>query len=392
MNKNSKLCCFIKENPKWREIIKNEYGITIKEDYPYAIFNYGIDSDFSNPIVQEARGIIINTETLEVACFPFRKFGNYNESYADKINWDTARVQEKIDGSIIKMWWNELISDWQFSTNTTISAKDALANSITGKTFYDLIVSSDNYENLRYAIPMLNKDYTFIFELTSPETQIVVKYPNTHLYHIGTRNNLTGIEDKGRFNIDQPKEYPLKSLDECIIAVAELNKNPDGKVGSVKKEGFVVVDDNWNRVKIKSPEYLMLHRMTSNSKFSKDRIIDMIRNKTVNISDICNDFPSLSHYFKYYDFKVSEFEYQAKVFCDLTKRIYEEYSHDRRAVAMIIKKHRLSPIGFLCLDSGKTGKEILSEMTLARYCKYIPDYEPEKLSSIFYGSKENDSE
>lgn len=96
MNKNSKICCFIKENPQWREILKNEYGITIKEEYPYAIFNYGINSDFSIPIVQEARGIIINIENLEVACFPFRKFGNYNESYADKIDWNRALMEESV--------------------------------------------------------------------------------------------------------------------------------------------------------------------------------------------------------------------------------------------------------------------------------------------------------
>lgn len=81
-------------------------GIGIKEESPYAIFNYAIGCDFSNPIVQEARGIIIDLENLDVVCWPFRKFGNYNESYADKIDWSTARVQEKIDGSIIKLWWD----------------------------------------------------------------------------------------------------------------------------------------------------------------------------------------------------------------------------------------------------------------------------------------------
>lgn len=389
MNKNSKICCFISENENWKEALKNDYDISIKEEYPLAIFNYGIASDFSNPIVQEARGIIIDIERLEVVCWPFRKFGNYNESYADKIEWDTARVQDKIDGSIIKMWWNEIISEWQFSTNSVISAKDSIANALTGNTFYDLILSADNYKNLEYALPMLNKEYTFIFELVSPETQVVVKYANAHLYHIGSRNNLTGIEDSGRFNIDVPKEYPLKSLDDCINAAIELNESGDGKVGSVKKEGFVVVDDNWNRIKIKSPDYLMLHRMSSNSNFSKERIIDMIRGKSINIEEISNDFPNFAHYFKYYDFKISEFEYQAKVFCDLTKRIYEEFSHERKAVAMIISKHRLSGIGFMCLDSEKSAEDILADMPLKKYCKFIPDYQPERLSDLFYPGSDN---
>lgn len=384
MNKNSKLCCFISEHENWRDILKDEYKITVKEEYPFAIFNYGIDCDFSNPIVQEARGIIINLNNLEVVCWPFRKFGNYNENYADKIGWNTARVQDKIDGSIIKLWWNRVIGKWQFSTNGTINADMALANQMTQETFFDVIRKTDNYNEIILRLPIFNKDYTFIFELVSPETQVVIKYTKPHLYHIGTRSNISGQEMDSDIGIEKPKEYPLKSLDDCVDAASELNKSDDGHVHGVKKEGFVVVDGNWNRIKIKTPDYLMLHRMSSNANFSKERIIGMIREGSVSVQDICEDFPNFAHYFKFYDFKISELEYQAKVFCDLTDRIFEEYSHERKAVANIIKKHRLSSIGFMHLDSGETGQEILNNLPLNKYCKYIPDYQPEKLSTIFY--------
>ena len=386
MNKNSKLCCFISEHENWRDILKEKYKITVKEEYPFAIFNYGIDCDFSNPIVQESRGIILDLDNLEVVCWPFRKFGNYNESYADKIDWNTARVQDKIDGSIIKLWWNRMTGKWQFSTNRTINADAALANQMTQETFLDVIRKADNYNEIILRLPIFNKDYTFIFELVSPETQVVVKYPKSHLYHIGTRNNISGQEMDSDIKIEKPKEYPLKSLDDCVTAVGELNKSDDGQVHGVKKEGFVVVDGNWNRIKVKSPDYLMLHRMSSNSNFSKERIISMIRHGSVSVQDICEDFPNFAHYFKFYDFKISELEYQAKVFCDLTDCIFEEYSHERKAVANIIKKHRLSPIGFMHLDSGETGQEILNNLPLNKYCKYIPDYQPEKLSTVFYSN------
>src|SRR5699024_96395 len=151
-------------------------------------------------------------------------------------------------------------------------------------------------------------------------------------------------------------------LDDCLNAVYELNKSDDGQVHGVKKEGFVVVDGNWNRIKVKSPDYLMLHRMSSNANFSKERIISMIRDGSVSVQDICEDFPNFAHYFKFYDFKISELEYQAKVFCDLTDKIYEEYSHERKAVANIIKKHRLAGLGFKHLDYGKSGCELLKEV------------------------------
>lgn len=387
MNKNSKLCCFISEHENWRDILKDEYKITVKEEYPFAIFNYGIDCDFSNPIVQESRGIILDLDNLEVVCWPFRKFGNYNESYADKIDWNTARVQDKIDGSIIKLWWNRMTGKWQFSTNGTINADTALANQMTQDTFLNVIRKADNYCEIILRLPIFNKDYTFIFELVSPETQVVVKYPKPHLYHIGMRSNISGQEMDSDIGIEKPKEYKLKSLDDCVTAASELNKSDDGQVHGVKKEGFVVVDGKWNRIKIKSPDYLMLHRMSSNANFSKERIIGMIRDRTVSVQDICEDFPNFAHYFKFYDFKIAELEYQVKVFCDLTDRIYEEYSHERKTVANIIKKHRLAGLGFKHLDNGKSGCELLKEMTLSQYCKYIPDYQPERLSELFYRNK-----
>lgn len=217
-----------------------------------------------------------------------------------------------------------------------------------------------------------------------------MRYDKPHLHHIGTRNNISGQELIADIGIDKPHEYPLKSLADCLKAAVALNQSEDGEVHSVKREGFVVVDGNWNRIKIKSPDYLMMHHMVSNANFSKERIVGLLRSKEINVADICRDFPSLAHYFKYYDFKVTELEYQANAFCDLAKRIYEEYSRDRKVVAMIIKNHRLSALGFMCLDSGKSGAEILSEMTIVRYCKYIPDYQPERLSELFYGSKDNE--
>ncbi len=384
MNNNSKICRFIKENNDWREVLQNDYGIIIKEEAPYVIFNYGIGSDFSNEVVQEARGIIVNIETLEVVCFPFRKFGNHNESYADKIDWKSARVQDKIDGSIMKMWHNG--EDWVLSTNGMIYAEKAIANSMTNETFVDIMRKADNFADIEMG--KLDKDCTYIFEVVSPETQIVIRYDKPHLYHIGTRNNISGKELVADIGIEKPKEYPLHSLDDCLKAAIALNQSEDGEVHSIKKEGFVVVDGNWNRIKVKSPDYLMMHHMASNANFSKERIVGLLRNKQMDVAGISEEFPSFAHYFKYYDFKVAELQYQAKVFCDLTKRIYEEYGKDRKAVALVIKNHRLASLGFMCLDSGKDGDEILSELPLTKYCKYIPDYQPERLSGLFYRGKD----
>ena len=52
---------YIKTHPDWRkELTQKPFCLTIKDKGPYTIFSYSqIDSDFSLPEVQVARGIIL---------------------------------------------------------------------------------------------------------------------------------------------------------------------------------------------------------------------------------------------------------------------------------------------------------------------------------------------
>ena len=88
---------YIKNNQNWREILsESPYNITIKDDGDFTLLKYSqIDSDFNNEIVRECRGLIID-KNFNPVCVPFYKFGNYGESYADNIDWTTAKVEEKI--------------------------------------------------------------------------------------------------------------------------------------------------------------------------------------------------------------------------------------------------------------------------------------------------------
>ena len=39
-------------------------------------------------------------------CMPFYKFGNYGKSYVTPLNWNNSYVTEKLDGSLIKLWFD----------------------------------------------------------------------------------------------------------------------------------------------------------------------------------------------------------------------------------------------------------------------------------------------
>ena len=372
----SYICREIADCPYWKEVM-DECDITIKyEGDTYAIFNYGIDANFANPIVQEARGIIIDVSDPQqptVACWPFRKFGNYQEPYADEIDWSMAAVQEKIDGSIVKMWWDRHAEKWRWSTNGVIDADKAEIND-SQITFLDLIYKADNYGDIINAINRgeLNTDRTYIFELVSPYNQIVIKYPSTHLYHLGTRDNVTGQEYGHTINMDKPCSYMLSSMDDCINAAAELNKGANG----VKYEGFVVVDANWHRIKIKSPEYLFMHHVYCNGQFPAKKIVNGLRSGALDADEMCKAYPDLAHIFRYYQWQIEEFKYQADEICQTVDRLYEEFFGNRKAIAMGIKDGRYGAIGFTYLNGGRTKsvEEILNDMNDRQYMKFITEY------------------
>jgi hypothetical protein len=352
----------------WREEFINR-KIKIKEKENLAIFNYDIDCDFHDPVVCESRGIIIDVRELKVICWSFNKFFNIQETdYAAKIDWDHCRVEDKIDGSIIKLYWYG--SEWHWATNSCIDAADATINN-SKRTFMDVIKSAHNYSLIDY--DNLNKDYTYTFELVSPETQVVIKYDFPRLYHIGTRNNCTGKELIENLHIDHPMKSLINSREEILKAAEHLNDN----FNDVKFEGFVVVDQYWNRVKVKSPKYVELHRSFNNGYVSKEKIIKLLRNDypDTEIEKICEMFPRYKTQIMYYKYRMMELEDTVARYINYVRGLYNEYSQNRKAVALVINKQKFSGFGFEALNNNKTAMEILDSLPLSKYMKLITDYE-----------------
>ena len=353
MNSHSRLCAYLSQHPDWERRLWDEYGLKIRREGPYAIFNYGYDSRFEDPLVQEARGIILDTERLEVVCWPFRKFGNFVESYADDIDWSTACVQEKLDGSIIKLWYSRRQDRWVFSTNAVIDAANApIENGRNGRSYLDAIRGAENYADIR--TEALDADKTYIFELVGPETMVIVPYDRALLYHTGTRHNLTGQETDEDIGVVRPARYPLRSLADCVEAARRLNLGQDG----VEHEGFVVVDAQWRRVKVKSPDYLVRHRINTIN-LSMANCLELLLGGEWDLAQLCALRPRDAAVLKYYDWQLEELFDFADRTAEISRAMYEEYSHDRGALARALKGNPLGNIGFAALGTTAPGREIL---------------------------------
>lgn len=366
MNDCSLLCRYLAEQPEWETRLWEDYGIKTRREGPYAIFNYGYTPRFELPLVQEARGIILDVERLEVVCWPFRKFGNYVESYADAIDWATARVQEKVDGSIVKLWHSEREGRWVFSTNATIYAESAPIEG-TGRTYMNAIRSAENYPDIR--TEALDRHKTYVFELVSPETRVVVPYDRAMLYHIGTRDNRTGAESDEDIGVLRPASYPLRSLEDCVEAARRLNADGDGVTG----EGFVVVDGQWRRVKVKSPDYLVRHRITA-IPLTMDNCLSLLLDGGQTLQTLCELRPRDAAVLKYYDWQLEEAFSMADRVAELARAMYEEYSHERRAVAGMLRGRPLARVGFEALDSPGPGRALLLRQPRALLRRMIKPY------------------
>ena len=344
------LTTFLKKHrDDWREILSAPpYNLIIKDGVGefegLTLFKYNqLDSDLSRQLVQNCRGIIVDTEDdFNVVCYPLDKFYNHGERYAKRIDWATARVQQKVDGSLIKVWHWGRKNKWVISTNGCIDAYSVTAQSVSdtyetshkitfGRLFYNEFVKNCSFDKL-------NKSYTYMFELVSPEIKVVVDYGKTDIYHLCTRENKSGKYVEVDIGVQKPKEYPLHSLEACLNAAERLNSDGSNKITD---EGFVVVDGRYRRVKIKSPLYLAAHYLVGNN-LSLKRCINIILSNEE--SEYLAYFPKQKSAFDKVHLAISKLAHTMengyKFVCDSVG------TQDKKKVAMFIKENKFSYSGF----------------------------------------------
>ena len=275
---------FIKSHPNdWEVLLSNKpfcLNITrqVWNNLNFVMFKYNqIESDFNESIVRECRGLILNEDTYDVVSYPFNKFGNVGEGvWVDNIDWNSAHVLEKCDGSIIKIV--KVNGKLLISTNGCILASECNISNITEsslKNFEDLFywAIKEQFPNFKqdWFEQLFEEGYTYIFELCTNANKIVVPHPEPKVYFIGIRNNKTYKEiyifDHAFSKLfPTPKISPLKTLDDVVNAASKLDW---------KNEGYVVSDKYFKRVKVKSLEYLKVHRLAGNGVLSIRRAIDV---------------------------------------------------------------------------------------------------------------------
>lgn len=271
------------------EELKEEFAIKVTPDLNYPnllLFKYSqIDSRPENhPIVVESRGLILNqSNNWSVVCYGLNRFFNFGQGCAAQFHWNTATTYIKLDGSCMNLFWNPYSESWQVATTGHPNAAGNVG--AFGFTFKDLFWKT--WEQLGYELPK-DKNKTYVFELTSPYNKIVVSYPHSEL-------NLLAVRDLTTFKEEDPQQiaywnnwlvcpkFPNFNSFEEVVNHANENSG-------VNLEGYIVVDQHFNRVKIKGSAYVALHHLKGS--FSMANFIEVLRSNEG--SEVLLHFPEYS--------------------------------------------------------------------------------------------------
>ena len=234
-------------------------------DYPHKILlKYDqLESDMALKEVRECRGLILEKDTWKVMSLAFTKFFNSAESHASKIDWDSAYVFEKCDGSLIQVYWDWVLEKWCAGTSGMAEGEGEVnekPNTSFSELFWETMAIYENFH-----INNLTKGHTYAFELMTPYNIVVKPHPFSQVALLGIRdlislNEITysSFKDIGELEIGVPV---VRAYDMNVSNAGHLMATFEGM--PFTEEGYVVCDANFNRIKLKNPAYVAAHHLKS---------------------------------------------------------------------------------------------------------------------------------
>jgi len=272
--------------------LEDKHGICVKyhPELPIVLLDYDmINSVKTDPAVMECRGLCLHKETFEIIQKSFTRFFNFGEyeELTSQFNWNDFSAWDKIDGSMIKIrWYND-----DFLITTRFSFADSECG-ISKKSWKELVIECLTKKQKQ--IIKQFSSFTFVGELLSPYNQVVKYHNTTNFILLTIVNNITGKEwqqsTTDEFNKDwcfaRPKQHHFKSDVECFAYLDKLNEERS------TDEGFVLIDSNGLRLKIKNKYYVLLHSLNGNGEMtSLKKLLPVILNGE--IDEIISYFPHL---------------------------------------------------------------------------------------------------
>ncbi len=244
-----------------------------------------------------------NVGECQVLAWPMNRFYNHGDqsvkAAVDMTQPDKLSVLEKLDGTMIVMYYDALAESWcaatravpdadlPFTTNDmeaeTFTFSELFADACTRAVERQLSQLPGSMQRLCLndvaRLFKLHEGTTYVFELTTPHNRVVVKYIDHNVTLLAMRDLETGLEfdlesAKQWLNfVSFPRSYSLGSIQELIDYV---NKQDPQAL-----EGVVVMGPNFERVKVKSVAWVLSSKAKDLLTTSRRRGLEAILNGTI---------------------------------------------------------------------------------------------------------------
>lgn len=211
----------------------------------YCYTNRCVYENAWTPVVEAARGLVLDHGTKRVVATPFPKFFNHGERNAAMPD-EPFEVFDKLDGSLGVVFFDDVASAWRVATKGSFTSTQAQW-------------ATSHLATLNTA--SLVEGATYCFEIVYTANRIVVRYPWEGLAllavyapdgHEWPRHGVVLAAAMLKSRVVDAHRYD--SLDAMVLAARTF---------AADREGFVVRFASGYRLKVKGDEYLRVHRLVS---------------------------------------------------------------------------------------------------------------------------------
>lgn len=318
------------------EALTTELGITVKERDNLLILDYDqITSPKTHPVVMECRGLILEKDTYKIVFRCMERFFNYTEAGTDKLDYSNAEYYDKVDGSLIKIFYYN--SKWYIATRGTIIADNTTAFGIT---FEELVLKAlrlkTNDDFQWEANHILNPKISYNFEVTSVENRVVTRYEGYTLTYLNARNTETGeyVDEQtpaillgAKLQVPVLSSVPIETVFDYVDNIPDL------------KEGLVAYINGIPVCKFKNKLYVDIHHTTScltnEHGLSTKRVIKLV---------LENEYAEYLAYFPEKEFLFTPYIKAKEKLLDTFACVWLNYSHHEtiKDFAIAVKGNLLS--------------------------------------------------
>lgn len=279
-----------------KEILEaGPYNLKIKEDVNHPnlfLIHAKNDSDFSLKIVNECNGIILDKNNFKIVCYTFDKCSDSLE-LDNKLDKNNLYYEYSLEGTLIRAFYYE--NKWIFSTKKCVDASKSYW--LSKKNFKELFLECIG-EN--YIFDNLNKNNCYSFIIMHPDNNIVLQNKDPTIIHVSTRDMINLKEIDENINIYKLSKVVVNESDLTLILSNILNDT------TLDFEGFIFIDINYNRWKLKKPFFCKVRSLWGNSNNRFYRYLELRKDNNL-LNEYLNYFPQDKDKLIEYEIKINNF-------------------------------------------------------------------------------------